>query len=101
VVEVYNFESKERRTLRTPAGVPYEPWSQRGQAWIDEHRMSFWDFNSESAYIWDSRDGTVTAQPDVPGPSEFNYTDGGRVLYINHQRDEADIWLLKLRPGSE
>ncbi|MDX1387561.1 MAG: protein kinase [Acidobacteriota bacterium] len=65
--------------------------------WIDDHRLVFWSAQRQAIVLWDMEKKTLRIIPDIPGPSEVAFTNGGRTAVVNLTTSESDIWLLTLK----
>ncbi len=46
--------------------------------------------------MWDARSREVRLLPDIAGPGQYAFADGGRKLIINREPAESDVWMLTL-----
>ena len=65
--------------------------------WLDGDRLVFWDARREVIGLWDVKKKEIRVIPDIPGPSEVVFTNGGRTAVVNLTTSESDIWLLTLK----
>ena len=86
-------EAQGRMPAR-PDGRIFRPVSVGG--WLDTQRLVFWDHELRSAVIWDARRNESRLLPDIPGPAQLVFTDGGRKLFLARSAIESDIWMLTL-----
>ena len=47
--------------------------------------------------VWDLAKSESRLLPDVPGPGEMSFRDGGKTHYVNRFPVESHIWMLTLR----
>ncbi len=65
-------------------------------AWLDDNRMLMWDEEAAEAIVYQVDTGETRPVPRIPGPSHYQFGPAGQTIYINHEKETSDVWLLSL-----
>ena len=87
--------------VKDPDDKPYRTWAQRGNRWLDNTRLIFWDSDQNKAHLWDTVEKKAKPIEGLEHPGEYVFSEDGQTLFaLQSVTAYTDILLLELDPES-
>jgi Tol biopolymer transport system component len=90
-MQVYDLDSETMLSIPGPRFMAFDP------RWLpDGERVVYWDFDLNSAAIWNTRTGDRRPVPEISVRGSIMPSPDARLLHVLEHRVDGNVWMLTL-----